>query len=505
MARRGRFHRPERAGGTLAQPPWRRVTSPLKPVEVLTEEQIERIHEASLDVLEETGIEVLSDAAWDVLARGGVDLDPETRRARFDRGLVVEAIARAPAQFTLHARNPARDLVVGGNHINFCTVSSAAYCSDLDRGRRRGTLDDFRDFIRLAHSLNTMHLIMGYPVEPQDIPPESRHLDCYHAFITLTDKVWRPYALSRDRLTDALAMIGIVMGMSREELAERPALFTNISTNSPLRLDGPMGDGIVEMARARQPLCVAAFALSGAMAPITLAGTLVQQNAEVLAGLALAQMTNPGTPVIYGSFAPNVDMRSGAPTFGTPEYVKAALAGGQLARRYGLPYRSNGGTASNAPDAQSVYETEMSLWAAVMGHANLIFQGAGWLEGGLTASFEKMILDTEMVQMLIETLVPIPFEDDDLALDAIAEVGPGGHFFGTTHTLARYETAFYEPLVSDWRNFETWEEDGSRSATERANTIWKRLLADYEPPPLDPAIKDAIDDYVAKRKREIAA
>ncbi|MEE8274707.1 MAG: trimethylamine methyltransferase family protein, partial [Alphaproteobacteria bacterium] len=251
-----------------------------------------------------------------------------------------------------------------------------------------------------------------------------------------------------------------------------------------------------------QAVVITPFTLAGAMSPITLAGALAQQNAEALAGIALDQIVNPGAPVIYGGFTSNVDMKTGAPAFGTPEYAQAVLAGGQLARRYRIPYRSSNVNAANVVDAQAAYESGMSLWATVMGHTNYIMHGAGWLEGGLTASFEKMIVDAEMLQMMAEFLQPIEVSDDTLGLDAIAEVGPGGHFFGAAHTLARYETAFYAPLVSDWRNFETWEESGALSATERANAIWKQMLAEYEPPPLDPSINDELDAFVARRKAE---
>jgi trimethylamine--corrinoid protein Co-methyltransferase len=280
---------------------------------------------------------------------------------------------------------------------------------------------------------------------------------------------------------------------------------TVINTNSPLRLDGPMGDGLIEMASYGQPVVATPFTLAGAMSPVSLAGALAQQNAEALFLVALAQIVRPGAPMVYGAFTSNVDMRSGAPAFGTPEAVKGAIASGQLARRYGLPWRSSNTTASNVVDAQAAYESEMAVWGAVMGGVNLLYQGAGWLEGGLTASFEKLIIDAEILQMLSEVLQPLPVDAASLGFDAIAEVGPGGHFFGTAHTLERYETAFYRPIVSDWRNFETWQGDDSRTATQRANTIWKRILAEAVPPPLDPGIVEALDAFVARRQREVAA
>jgi trimethylamine--corrinoid protein Co-methyltransferase len=280
---------------------------------------------------------------------------------------------------------------------------------------------------------------------------------------------------------------------------------TIVNSNSPLRLDGPMSDGLIEMATWGQPVVATPFTLAGAMTPATLAGALAQQNAQALFMIALAQIVRPGTPMVYGGFTSNVDMRTGSPAFGTPEYVKAALATGQLARRSGLPHRSSNVTGSATVDAQAAYESEMSIWGSVMGGASLLYQGAGWLEGGLTASFEKLILDAELLQQMAEVLVPFPVDDDALGLDSIADVGPGGHFFGTAHTLERFETAFYRPMLSDWRNFETWREDGSRSATERANRIWKQLLAEYEPPPMAPGVREALDTFVDRRKREIAA
>jgi trimethylamine--corrinoid protein Co-methyltransferase len=256
------------------------------------------------------------------------------------------------------------------------------------------------------------------------------------------------------------------------------------------------------MARHNQVVVLTPFTLAGAMSPVTLAGALAQQNAEALAGLAFAQIVNPGAPVVYGGFTSNVDMKSGAPAFGTPEYSRAALVGGQLARRYGLPYRSSNANASNVVDAQAAYESEMSLWGAVMGHANLVKHAAGWLEGGLCASFEKVVLDAELLQMMAEFLKPIEVSEATLGLDAIAEVGPGGHFFGAAHTMARYETAFYAPILSDWRNFETWEEAGAETATHRANRLYKKLLAEYQPPPLDPGIREELAAFVARRKEE---
>ena len=322
------------------------------------------------------------------------------------------------------------------------------------------------------------------------------------AFLSLSDKPYHAYSLGRRRICDAIEMTRIGRGVDADRLMHEPSLFSVINTSSPLRLDAPMIEGVIEMARRNQPLVVTPFTLSGAMSPVTLAGALAQQNAEALSTLALVQLVNPGAPVVYGGFTSNVDMKSGAPAFGTPEYTRAAFAGGQLARRYRLPYRSSNANAANLVDAQAAYESEMSLWGAVMGHASIVLHGAGWMEGGLTASFEKFVLDVELLQMMAETLRPIEVNEATLGLDAIREVEPGGHFFGAAHTLERYETAFYTPLVSDWRNYETWEESGAETATQRAHKIYKRVLAEFEPPPLDPAVKEELEAFVARRKEE---
>jgi trimethylamine--corrinoid protein Co-methyltransferase len=299
-------------------------------------------------------------------------------------------------------------------------------------------------------------------------------------------------------------MACIALGVDRDELAADPAILAIINTNSPRQLDIPMTEAVFELASTGQVCCITPFTLAGSMSPATMAGTLVQQTAEVLAVLTLVQSINPGAPVVYGSFASNVDMMSGAPALGTPEYTKAALASGQIARKLKLPLRSSNTTSANSCDAQSAYESSMSIWGAIMGHSNLVNHAAGWLEGGLTASFEKLIIDAEMLQMMAETCSPIETSAEHLALDAIGEVQPGGHHFGTEHTLARYETAFYAPILSNRQNFESWQEAGSIEAATRANTIWKQMLAEYQQPPLDPAIDEALEDYVTRRKLQAA-
>ncbi|MGH2513528.1 MAG: trimethylamine methyltransferase family protein, partial [Candidatus Limnocylindrales bacterium] len=495
--------RPRRVAGGIVQLPWRSITNPYRPVEILAADQVEAIHRASLRILREIGFEVLGDRAIELFAAAGADVDRSRRSVRLDDGLVEELVALAPAEFRLHARNPERDLIIGADHLVFSSVGGPAFVTDLDRGRRAGTFADFVDYVKVISSLNIIHQEAGGPLEPTDLPVPTRHLDMYRALIGLLDKTWHCLGAGRQVVDDAIEMTCLARGIDRDELARRPSLITIINTNSPLRLDGPMSDGLIEMARHGQPVVATPFTLAGAMTPASLAGAIAQQNAEALFLVALAQIVRPGTPVVYGAFTSNVDMRSGAPAFGTPEYVKGALASGQMARRYRLPWRSSNVTASNVVDAQAAYESEMAVWGAVMAGVNLLYQGAGWLEGGLTASFEKLVIDAEILQMMAEVLVPFAVDQAEIGFEAIRDVGPGGHFFGTAHTLERYRTAFYQPLVSDWRNFETWHEDGARTATQRANGIWKALLAGFEAPGLDPEVAAGLDGYVARRKVEI--
>lgn len=495
--------RPRRVPVEVAQLPWRSIRNPFRPVEILSADQVEAIHRASLRILREIGFEVLGDRALELFAAAGARVDRSRRSVRLDDALVDELVARAPSEFRLHARNPDRDVILGGDHLVFSSVGGPAFVTDLDRGRRAGNFADFVDYVKVISSLNIVHQEAGGPLEPTDLPVATRHLDMYRSLIGLLDKTWHCLGAGRLVVDDAIEMTCLVRGIDRDELARRPSLITIINTNSPLRLDGPMSDGLVEMALHGQPVVATPFTLAGAMTPVSLSAAIAQQNAEALFLVALAQIVRPGTPMVYGAFTSNVDMRSGAPAFGTPEYVKGALASGQMARRYHLPWRSSNVTASNVVDAQAAYESEMAVWGAVMGGVNLLYQGAGWLEGGLTASFEKLIIDAEILQMMAEVLVPFAVDEAELGFEAMVDVGPGGHFFGTAHTLERYETAFYRPLVSDWRNFESWHEHGARTATERANTIWKALLAGFMAPALDTAVEHELDAFVARRKREI--
>jgi trimethylamine--corrinoid protein Co-methyltransferase len=447
-------------------------------------------------------MDFLDAEARDALQAAGASLEPGTQRVRFDPDMVMETIATAPSEFTLHAPNPAHDIHLGGDWVAFGTVGSPPNVADLDRGRRIGNRADYQDLLRLGQSLNTVHFLAGYPVEPVDIHHSVRYLHATHDALTLMDKPIHAYSLGRQRNIDCLEMIRIARGVDDATLDLEPSIFTVVNSSSPLRLDAPMLQGIIAFASRNQVVCITPFTLAGAMAPVTLAGALAEQNAEALAGMVLTQVVRPGAPVIYGGFTSNVDMQSGAPAFGTPEYMRTAMVGGQLARRYGVPYRSSNVSAANALDAQAAYESVFSLWGAIMGGVNLLMHGAGWMEGGLHAGYEKMILDAELLGMVEAFLEPIVVDADTLGFEAMQEVGPGGHFFGAAHTQSRFKTAFHKPMLSDWRNYETWEEAGSPEVPAKANRIWKELLAAYEPPPMDPAIREELDAFVERRVAE---
>lgn len=495
-----RTRRAPRSVQDIAQAPFGQRPRPYRPVEVISADQVAAIHDAALSVLSSLGMRVLDPGARERLRKAGAEVSGET--VRFDPGLVAERLRTVPQRFALAARNPAHDLTIGGDLCVYASVGGPAYVMDNDRGRRDGTYEDMCDYMRLVQVLNVVHQEGGGPFEPMDLPASTRHLDIYRAQIGLLDKNWQTQTLGRARTMDGIEMVAIALGTTPEGLKDRPALLGVINTNSPLQLDIPMAEGLIAMAEHGQALAITPFTLAGAMAPVTLAGALVQQHAEAMAGIVLTQIVRPGAPVLYGGFTSNVDMRSGAPAFGTPEYVKAAQASGQLARHIGVPFRSSNVTAANAVDAQAAYESQMALWGALMGGAHLLEHGAGWMHGGLTASFEKLILDAEMLQMMDAYFTPIATDPGALAVDAITEAGPGGHFFGTAHTMERYETAFHTPLLSNWDNYPTWMEKGGTDARSRANTVWKELLKTYEEPQLDPAVAEALDAYVARRKAE---
>jgi trimethylamine--corrinoid protein Co-methyltransferase len=492
-------------GSHVPQLPWQAVSNPYLPMDVLSADQIEAIHLTSLRIIETLGMEVMSPRALAVLKTAGADVDPATGTVCLDRGLVESALKSAPASFDLTPRNAAKRVIMGGNHVNFGLVAGPPNVHDCERGRRPGNYRDYCDFIRLAQYFNAIHVIGNQVCAPIELPANSRHLDTYRANLLYSDQVYHCTAIGAGRALDGIRMMAIARGIDLAQIAASPGLITIISVNSPRRFDEAMCDGLIAMAEHGQAVVVTPFTLMGAMAPVSLAAALAQQNAEALFGIVLAQATRAGAPVMYGAFTSNVDIRTGAPAFGTPENAKANIASGQLARRYGLPYRTSNASASNAADAQGAYETEMSLWGAILGHGNLVYHAAGWQEGGLTASFEKLVLDVEMLQMMIEFLKPIVVDEQELGFDAIKGVPSGGHFFGEAHTMARYEHAFYRPLVSNWQNYENWQLGGGKDATQRATAIWKQALNDYEQPAMDPAIRDALDAYVERRRADIGS
>ncbi len=494
----GRSRRTQAKG--IPQRPFGQVERRLPPVCVISDDQVAAIHHAGLQVLSEQGMRVLHPPARELYAAAGARVTGDT--VRLDPAMIAEHLRAVPEAFTLTARNPTRNLRAGGGHCIYGAIGGPAYVMDNDRGRRDGTFAEMCDYIRLIQTLNVLHQEGGGPFEPLDLPANTRHLDIYHAQIRLTDKSWQTQTLGHARTMDGIEMAAIMLGTTPEGLADTPVLLGIINTNSPLQLDVPMAEGLMALAAHGQVNVITPFTLAGAMAPVTVAGALVLQHAEAMAGIVLTQIVRPGVPVMYGGFTSNVDMRSGAPAFGTPEYAKAAQASGQLARHIGVPFRSSNVTAANEVDAQAAYESQMALWGALTGGAHLLNHAAGWMHGGLTASFEKLILDAEMLQMMDAYFEPLGTSPDDLALDAILEAGAGGHFFGTAHTMERYQTAFHAPMLSNWDNHPNWLLKGSIDARARANTVWKELLAEAVDPPLDPAIDDALTAYVTRRKAE---
>ena len=501
----GRRAKAGRSGGGIAQLPWQQVHNPCRPVELLDEERMNALHRTSMRILSELGVRVMSDRVMDLFAAAGAIVDRGEKTIRVDESIVMAALKAAPSTFTLTSRNPAKRLSIGGDALCFGLVAGPPNVHDRVNGRRSGNMPDYENFIRLAHHFNAIHIIGNQVVSPMELPANSRHLDTYRANLTLSDLCFHCTAIGRGRAMDGINMMAISRGISVEEMKRDPGVITIISVNSPRLLDDAMSEGLIAMVEHGQPVTVTPFTLMGAMTPVTLAAALAQQNAEALFGIALTQLINPGAPVMYGAFTSNVDMRTGAPAFGTPENTKANMIAGQLARRYNLPYRTSNANASNAVDLQAAYETGMATWGAVMGGGNMIYHAAGWLEGGLTASYEKLILDVEILQNMMELLRPIPFTEDDLGFEAIKSVPTGGHFFGAAHTMERYETAFYQPMLSNWQNYENWQAAGSHDALDRATALWQKALAEYEEPAMDPAIREELDAYVARRREEIGS
>ncbi|MEM7798204.1 MAG: trimethylamine methyltransferase family protein [Chloroflexota bacterium] len=480
--------------------PFQQLVSPIPPTEWCSPQQVDEIHRASMRILEEVGIDFFDEEALGIWETAGARVDHNAQHVWIDRGLLLEAVEQAPAQFTWHARNPAYSLKIGGNHINFCPNSGMPYVSDLDGGRRTSTLQDFENFVKLAHSVPLFHFTGGPLVEPQDIRNSLRHLYRMRVMALNTDRAIRDTASGRIISQDTVEMAKILFG------GELPGAVIGgvVNVNSPLRYDSRMLGGLITYAKAGQVPIITPFIMAGAMSPVTLASALAQQNAEALAGVALTQLINPGTPVVYGGFTQNVDMRSGSPAFGGPEGAWGLFVGAQMARRYRLPFRGSGSlTNSKTPDAQAAYESQWTMWPAVMAHTNIVLHGVGWLESGLVASYEKFVIDAENLAMFTHFLNNFQISESAFALDSIAEVGAGGHHFGTEHTQARYKTAFYEPVLTDRRGYEPWLASGAEDALTRANKIWKELLNNHESPALDPAIRDELDDFIARREREL--
>jgi len=493
-----------RGGAVIGQMPWRLPVNTDAPTEPLTPEGVAAIHDGAMRILEEIGIDFLNPEALEILRRStGCAIEGET--VRMGREFVMEMLALAPRSFTITPRNPDRQLVLGEGHILFGNVSSPPNYWDMALGRKvPGTRAQCRDLLKLTQYFNCIHFAGGYPVEPVDIHASVRHLDVLYDKLTLGDKVVHAYSLGAERVEDVMEMVRIAGGLSHEQFDAKPRMYTNINSTSPLKHDFPMLDGWMRMARRGQGLVVTPFTLAGAMAPVTMAGAVAQSLAEALCAIVLAQIIRPGALCVIGTFTSNVDMKSGAPAFGTPEYMRATQMTGQMARFYGLPLRSSGVCAANVPDGQAMWETSNSLWAAVQSGTNMVYHAAGWLEGGLIASPEKFIMDCEIIQQIQRYMEPAitATTPDDIALDAIREVGNAGHFFGTQHTQDRYATAFYQPFLSDWKNYEGWEAAGAVWTPERAHGIFRQIVDTFEEPPMDVAIRDELADFVARRKAE---
>jgi trimethylamine--corrinoid protein Co-methyltransferase len=473
-----------------------------RPTEPLDAEGVEAIHNGAMRILEEIGIDFLNEEALALFKEIGVKVNGSN--VRMDREWVMEMVAKAPSEFTITPRNPERQLTIGGRNILFGNVSSPPNYFDLETGKVPGTRKQCQDLLKLTQYFNCIHFAGGYPVEPVDVHARDRHLDVVYDKLTLTDKVMHAYALGRERVEDVMEMVKIAGGLSEEEFCARPHMYTNINSTSPLKHDHPMIDGCLRLVRRGQAVIVTPFTLAGAMAPVTMSGAVAQSIAEALAAIALFQWVKPGCPCVLGTFTSNVDMKSGAPAFGTPEYMRATQMTGQMARFYGLPLRSSGSCAANVPDGQAMWETTASLWAAVQSGTNAVYHAAGWLEGGLIASPEKFVMDCEVLCQIIRYFDPkiTATGEDDIAVDAIGEVGGEGHFFGIQHTQDRYETAFYQPFLSDWRNYEGWEIAGGVWTAERAHHLFKEIVNSFEAPPMDIAVRDQLADFVARRKAE---
>lgn len=498
--RQGRT-RPRRAGGGEGARPeaaYMRMQNPFAPQLAFSQDRIEAMHEGALRVLEELGIRVLLDEARQILRAAGALVDEDSQMVRIGRDLVASALSTAPRSIRLRAANPAREQDYALGSMLFMAGAGCPNAYDRERGRRPGDLAGYLETLRLQQIFDVIHM-HGPSVEPQDVPIHLRHYAMMKGQLENCDKPMFVYARGRHQVEESFEMIRLARGLDEAGFADGVWATTVINSNSPRQLDIPMSRGIIDFARAGQMTIITPFCLAGAMAPITVAGALMLQHAEALAGITLAQMTRPGAPVSYGGFLSNVDMKSGSPAFGTPEHIRACIASGQLARHIGLPWRSATGAASNTADAQGATETVMALWGAVLGGATVTVHAAGWLEGGLTLGYEKFILDIEALQTIAELARPAPADEASLGFDAIAEVQPGGHFFAAAHTMERYQTAFYRPLVADLSNYGSWTEAGALRADERATAIWQQKLAEFTPPAACGGVAERLEEFVRSR------
>ncbi len=466
--------------------------------DVLSEENLLKVEHAADRILAETGIEFRDDAvALDHWKRAGAKVDGLL--VKFEPGMLREILKSAPREFTQHARNPANSVRIGGKNVVFAPAYGSPFVMDLDRGRRFGTLEDFQNFIKLAQSSPNFHHSGGTICEPTDIPVNKRHLDMVLAHLTLSDRPYMGSVTSEERAEDSIEMSRIAFG--REFVNDNCVILGNVNVNSPLVWDGTMTNALRAYARANQAAVIVPFILGGAMGPVTSAGGIAQSLAETMAGCALTQLERKGAPVIFGNFLSSMSLRSGSPTFGTPEPAIGSMVIGQLARRLGLPLRCSGNfTTSKLPDAQAMMEGTMSMLAAIHCGANFILHSAGFLDGLLSMSYEKFMLDADLCGSLHSYLDGVKIDDDQLAVDAFAEVGPGNHFFGCSHTMAHYETAFWDSDLSDNEPFEKWEAAGSHDAAYRANKLWKKRLAEYEAPALDAGVAQGLSEFVEAKK-----
>jgi trimethylamine--corrinoid protein Co-methyltransferase len=470
---------------------------------VLSEEQVATVHETAMRICEEIGLDVLHEGMRARLADAGLPVEAE--RVRFDRGFVMEQVAEAPATFALLARDPAKAHEVGGPTPLWMNVGGPPFASDVEGGRRSGTLADHDTLVKLTHAADVLNCVQTGAVEAMELDVGTRHLDMEYSTIRWSDEPYTTYGTSGPKARDGIEMATIVHG-GGGAIERAPALIGIVNSNSPLVWDTKMVDALLAWAEANQAIAVTPFLLAGATAPVSVSGGLAQQVAECLTGVAMAQLVRPGSPCLYGSFFTAIDMRSGAPAFGTPESIFGVLAGGQLARHYGLPYRGGGGLASsNTVDAQAAAESTLMLWATVLSRADVVLHAAGWLEGGLTASFEKFALDVELLEQFATTMRGIGFTEEELAFDALKEVGPGGLWLASEHTMAHFKEWLTMSRLFTTPDVATWEATGSADTRQRAVARWKELLASYEDPGIDEAVDEELRAFIERRKREPAA